>query len=66
MEWAELKAEKSEKSGISRMLDMYVVALILTENGIKVVLHRSPRFPDIHDLNECNRLYDLGRHIEQP
>ncbi len=33
---------------------------------IKVVLQRSPRSPAIHDLTECHRLYDLGRHTEQP
>ncbi len=32
----------------------------------KVVLHRSPRCQDNHDLSECHRLYDLSRHIEQP
>ena len=30
---------------------------------LKVVLQGSPRCPDIHDLSECHRLYDLGRHI---
>ncbi len=33
---------------------------------LKVVLHRSPRSPDIHDLIECYHLYYLGRHTEQP
>ena len=33
---------------------------------LRVVLHGSPRSPDIHDLSECDRLYDLGRHKEQP
>ncbi len=33
---------------------------------LKVVLQGSPRSPDINDLNECRRLYDLGRHTEQP
>ena len=31
---------------------------------IKVVLGGSPRCPD--NLSKCHRLYDLGRHIEQP
>ena len=33
---------------------------------VKVVLHGSPRYPDIHDLSEYHRLYDSGRHTEQP
>ncbi len=32
----------------------------------KVVLQGSPRFPDIHDLSQYHRLYDLGSHTEQP
>ncbi len=28
----------------------------------KVVLHGSPRSPDIHNLSECHYLYDLGWH----
>ncbi len=32
------------------------------KKSLKVVLHRSPRSPDIHDLSECHHLYDLGRH----
>ena len=28
---------------------------------VKVVLHKSPRCQDNHDLSECHRLYDLGK-----
>ena len=34
--------------------------------NVKVVLGGYPRCPDNHDLSKCHRLYDLGRHIEQP
>ncbi len=33
---------------------------------IKVVLQGSPRSPDIYDLSEYHRLYNLGRHTEEP
>ena len=32
----------------------------------KVVLQGLPKSQDIHDLSECHRIYDLGRHIKQP
>ena len=40
--------------------------LLKSEDNLKVVLHGSPRSPDIHDLSECHRLYHLGIHIDQP
>ena len=39
---------------------------IIVDWEIKLVLQGSPRSPDIHDMSECHRLYDLGRHTEQP
>ena len=39
---------------------------LLFERAIKVVLQGSPRSPDIQNLSECHRLYDWGRHTEQP
>ena len=39
-----------------------LITYMLFHNVFKVVLHRSPRSPDIHDLSECHHLYDLGRH----
>ncbi len=44
-------------------LYIWVESLITT---FKVVLHRSPRSPDIHDLSKCHHLYDLSRHTEHP
>ncbi len=35
-------------------------------HALKVVLGGFPRCPDNHDMSKCHRLYDLGRHIEQP
>ncbi len=43
-----------------------VVRRLIYSYNFKVVLHGSPRSPDIHDLSECYHLYDLGRHTEQP
>ena len=30
---------------------------------VKVVVHGSPRSPDVHDPSKCHHLYDLGRQI---
>ena len=40
--------------------------LLQSDIRLKVVLGGSPRCPDNHDLSEWHRLYDLGRHTEQP
>ena len=38
----------------------------IAECCVKVVLQGSPKSPDIHDLSEYHRLYDLGRHLLPP
>ena len=47
------------------------IKCMVTENNVwhmifKVVLHGSPRSPNIHDMSECHHLYDFGRHHLPP